>query len=277
MDHYTYLVHSGTKGMKWGERRYQNKDGSLTALGRVHYGVGKARSAAASGVKNAGNAIRKKIRPTEAELDEQIKAQRAKNNKAAALKEKKAELRGLQKDVNYDAKQQKKKEESKGPERTRFSDLTDQDINDRINRLKKEAELANLERMKNMTPKQRMVDEALQGALKTGLGKIAESAGQTIGKEVMSSLLSGNKNSNDNQGDSKPKDKKKGKDKDKDSDKSDDEPKKKKTPQERLEERKAKRALRQDRIDHPGFNGGRLESASSKQGKHFKSGKTFST
>lgn len=30
----TELYHHGTKGMKWGIRRYQNKDGSLTALGK---------------------------------------------------------------------------------------------------------------------------------------------------------------------------------------------------------------------------------------------------
>lgn len=31
------LTHWGVKGMKWGRRRYQNKDGSLTALGRKRY------------------------------------------------------------------------------------------------------------------------------------------------------------------------------------------------------------------------------------------------
>lgn len=29
-----YLAHHGVKGMKWGVRRYQNKDGSLTAAGK---------------------------------------------------------------------------------------------------------------------------------------------------------------------------------------------------------------------------------------------------
>lgn len=31
------LFHHGVKGQKWGVRRYQNKDGSLTPDGRVHY------------------------------------------------------------------------------------------------------------------------------------------------------------------------------------------------------------------------------------------------
>lgn len=34
-----YLEHHGIKGQKWGERKYQYKDGSLTPEGRKRYGV----------------------------------------------------------------------------------------------------------------------------------------------------------------------------------------------------------------------------------------------
>jgi hypothetical protein len=33
------LAHYGTKGQKWGIRRFQNEDGTLTEEGRRHYGV----------------------------------------------------------------------------------------------------------------------------------------------------------------------------------------------------------------------------------------------
>lgn len=42
------VYHSGVKNMKWGNRRYQYKDGSLTPLGRVHYGVGQAKERVAT-------------------------------------------------------------------------------------------------------------------------------------------------------------------------------------------------------------------------------------
>lgn len=34
-----YLAHHGILGMKWGVRRYQNADGTLTAAGKKHYGA----------------------------------------------------------------------------------------------------------------------------------------------------------------------------------------------------------------------------------------------
>lgn len=40
------LIHYGRKGQRWGIRQYQYKDGSLTPLGRIHYGYGKAKETA---------------------------------------------------------------------------------------------------------------------------------------------------------------------------------------------------------------------------------------
>lgn len=47
----SFLEHSGVKNMKWGQRRYQNPDGSLTALGRIHYGIGQRKAAKAAAKK----------------------------------------------------------------------------------------------------------------------------------------------------------------------------------------------------------------------------------
>lgn len=41
---YNYLCHHGILGMKWGIRRYQNPDGSLTAAGKARYGSSNTNS-----------------------------------------------------------------------------------------------------------------------------------------------------------------------------------------------------------------------------------------
>lgn len=43
MEEQNSLQHYGVEKMRWGVRRYQNPDGSLTPEGREHYGYGPAR------------------------------------------------------------------------------------------------------------------------------------------------------------------------------------------------------------------------------------------
>lgn len=63
-----YLVHHGVKGMRWGVRRYQYKDGSLTPQGYKHYGYGKdgrsSRSTAGTTSK-ASSKLRPRTSPAE--------------------------------------------------------------------------------------------------------------------------------------------------------------------------------------------------------------------
>ena len=44
MEDHLYLAHHGIKGMKWGVRRFQNFDGSLTSAGRTRYGGGPGKT-----------------------------------------------------------------------------------------------------------------------------------------------------------------------------------------------------------------------------------------
>ena len=52
------LFHHGIKGQKWGKRRFQNSDGSLTAAGKARYYDGDVKSAKAA-YKEASKAYSK--------------------------------------------------------------------------------------------------------------------------------------------------------------------------------------------------------------------------
>ena len=68
------LWHYGIHGQKWGVRRYQNKDGSLTPLGREHYGygpprekIGSAKSSIKRGAERLGEGVVRGIKSKLAE------------------------------------------------------------------------------------------------------------------------------------------------------------------------------------------------------------------
>ena len=75
-----YLAHHGTKGQRWGVRRFQNSDGSLTAAGKLRYSVG-----------NGGRSISKKVDP-KSEAKESAKLERLKIKEAAKNEKRKEKL-----------------------------------------------------------------------------------------------------------------------------------------------------------------------------------------
>ena len=188
MSRNVYLAHHGIKGQKHGVRRWQNPDGSLTPAGRAHYGVGAAREKAGAIVNSVGKAIRKKIAPTNAELNAQIRKQKSKN----LNKQKRRELKDLKRGLDSDASSSSSKNAPKGQHK-RFSEMSDQEIQDRIKRLKREIELADLERTKSMGPGQRMVDKALREAGQQAIKNIAANYMTKAGEKAISGITKASK------------------------------------------------------------------------------------
>lgn len=61
MDYPSYLFHHGVKGQKWGIRRFQNSDGTLTAKGRERYNVDKKPNVVLRGLFNTETGQRRAV------------------------------------------------------------------------------------------------------------------------------------------------------------------------------------------------------------------------
>lgn len=75
---YNYLQHYGIQGMKWGRRRYQNHDGSLTPAGRVRYGIGVAKKTASSKLKKVSSAVKSSVSRLNKMHDDRVAANKEK-------------------------------------------------------------------------------------------------------------------------------------------------------------------------------------------------------
>lgn len=193
MSELLYLAHHGVKGQKHGVRQWQNKDGSLTPAGRIHYGVGAAKSAVGKAAKSVGKAIRKKVKPTNVELNAQIRKEQSK----ILNKQKREELKRLKKTGELEAP--KKKFGHK-----KYSEMTDEEVNSRITRLKKEAELAELEFTKDLGPGKRMVLNAVKEGTAKGISVATQTLITKAGKEFSDYLFKDDKSDNKKDDSSSP-------------------------------------------------------------------------
>lgn len=154
------LLHTGVKGMKWGVRRYQNKDGSLTPLGKKRYAKELAKLEAEKKRVHQQELTAKKIK----KLDDMRKD----------LDERKKALKPD--DAPEPAKQQKAQP---APQKRKLSELSNEEIQAKIDRM-------NLEnRYKTLT--QERIDAVSNKEVSTGrkiVNEILIDAGKNVGKQA---------------------------------------------------------------------------------------------
>ena len=159
------LYHWGIKGMRWGVRRYQNADGSLTAAGKKRY------KATEEELKAREQVIKNK---------ERVKA---KQDKLAA---KKAELDAREKALEGDKKGKKSKTSDAAKPKS-MKDMTDEELRDHINRMQLEKNY--LEAKKNLAianPKQLSAGEKFVKSLRDD---VLVPAAKTAGKDYVEKVL----------------------------------------------------------------------------------------
>lgn len=166
------LYHSGIKGMKWGIRRYQNKDGSLTPAGKKRYNKEverlKEREKALKGQERA-KARQSKLDAKKAELDAREKALKGKNENA-------------------------KQKNSDTPKKKSLSEMTDDELRSETARMRTEADYLNTQKqLAAMNPKQVSKGEKfVKGVVDAAVPKIsnalADVAANYVKKKVSEAL-----------------------------------------------------------------------------------------
>lgn len=130
------LLHYGRKGQHWGERLYQNKDGSLTPLGRLRYGQ-----------KPAGVGVRKKSK------EEKKKAKEEALKKKEAMKKQKEEEEAAEKKRRHDEERERIVKSGDAETILKNKDkLSESDLRAAATRLQLESQIAGYAKKAESTP-----------------------------------------------------------------------------------------------------------------------------
>jgi hypothetical protein len=122
-----YLMHWGILGMKWGRRRFQNQDGTLTSEGKIRYGSGTSPAKGQNGSKKSKKA--------------QAKVEKSKAQKMQEGRKRAAEERAKKKE--YEEAKERAIAKGKASDVMKFQgDLTHEQMQRVLTRLQDEENLA---------------------------------------------------------------------------------------------------------------------------------------
>lgn len=176
MDFYDYynpyeLTHWGIKGMKWGVRRFQNKDGSLTIDGGKRYNGSdyQPRKSLGERISDYKKASKRKAALKKARATKEANRKAAEEAKAAA--------------------EQRKKDIESG--KIKPKDMTNEELNDRINRLNNEKRLKQLQD-ETASPMETVAKQAVSKLWKEAIMPAATEAGKQILKDSILKAAKGN-------------------------------------------------------------------------------------
>lgn len=161
-----YLSHHGTKGMRWGVRRYQNKDGSLTNAGKKRYARELEK------VKKAEKVLKNKQK-TQAKLDDLERRKKAVEEQNKAAKK---------------SKKHNDEDKIEKPKKKRIKDMTTEELNERIARLQLEKNCRDLEASQATKGKQfatMVKNDIVSPGLKDVSKQMFKSVAVITGNEVM--------------------------------------------------------------------------------------------
>lgn len=149
------LYHHGVKGMKWGQRLYQRKDGSLTKLGQKRYSRAMRKAKAES-------ARLKEVEKNKKKLDRLESLQKANEAKKKSLY-----------DSDSETKSVRRKSQTKPKS---IKDMSDDELRAKLNRMQMEKQYTEL--VPQHTSKGKEV-----------IKRVIAPAAEDIGKQVVKSVL----------------------------------------------------------------------------------------